>query len=303
MMLFAGIPSEPPMALLAAAAERAGADYGFVNQRDSAASTLVLSVGPEGFSGSLQLREGTVALESVTGVLLRLTDPAMLPECRNDAAALERARIFGALFQDWLQLSPARILNRVGPAAGNASKPAQARRLAELGWRVPATLVTSDPEEALAFRAEHGAVIFKSASGVRSIVTELGDADQQRLWRLRALPVQFQERVPGNDVRVHVVGDAVFVTEVESEALDYRYAGRAGQAARLRPGRLPAEIEARCIATAAALELPLCGIDLRRRPDGEFVAFEVNPAPAFSWYEESTGQPIADSIVSYLAAA
>ena len=35
--------------------------------------------------------------------------------------------------------------------------------------------------------------------------------------------------------------------------------------------------------------------------DGEFVAFEVNPAPAYSWYQESTGQPIAEAIVDYLA--
>ena len=49
------------------------------------------------------------------------------------------------------------------------------------------------------------------------------------------------------------------------------------------------------------LELPLCGIDLRRRPDGSYVCFEVNPMPAFSYYESNTGQPIARSLVEYMS--
>jgi glutathione synthase/RimK-type ligase-like ATP-grasp enzyme len=53
---------------------------------------------------------------------------------------------------------------------------------------------------------------------------------------------------------------------------------------------------------AQRLELPLAGIDLRRTPDGRHVCFEVNPSPAFSFYEQRTGLPIAAAIARYLAA-
>ncbi len=301
MILLAGIPSERPLALCIAAAERCGLRHGVLNQRDSGAAALLLRLETGRPVGVVQFRSGTVPLEAVTGVFQRLTDPSMLPEARRDPAVAARARAFHAVLQDWLALTPARVLNRTEPSAGNASKPAQALRLARLGWTVPETLVTSDPEAALAFRARHGRAVFKSASGVRSIVTEFTRDHEPRLWRLRALPTQFQELVPGTDIRVHVVGERIFATEARSHALDYRYAGRSGPPAELLATTLPAEIEARCRATAAALDLPLCGIDLRRRPDGEHVCFEANPAPAFSWYEESTGQPIADAIVTYLA--
>jgi hypothetical protein len=35
---------------------------------------------------------------------------------------------------------------------------------------------------------------------------------------------------------------------------------------------------------------------------GEVFCFEVNPCPAFSFYESNTGQPIAASLARYLAA-
>jgi glutathione synthase/RimK-type ligase-like ATP-grasp enzyme len=52
---------------------------------------------------------------------------------------------------------------------------------------------------------------------------------------------------------------------------------------------------------AALLQLPLCGIDLRRCADGSYVCFEVNPMPAFSYYEANTGQPIARRLVEFLS--
>jgi len=47
--------------------------------------------------------------------------------------------------------------------------------------------------------------------------------------------------------------------------------------------------------------LGFAGIDLRRTPDGELICFEVNPSPAFSYYEAQTGQPIAEALAAYLA--
>lgn len=51
------------------------------------------------------------------------------------------------------------------------------------------------------------------------------------------------------------------------------------------------------------MNLPLAGIDLRRTPQDEWYCFEVNPSPAFSFYEQITGQPIARAVALLLANA
>ena len=66
------------------------------------------------------------------------------------------------------------------------------------------------------------------------------------------------------------------------------------------PVNLPPEIVARCVNLSRTLELPLCGIDLKLTPDGDYYCFEVNPSPAYSYYQECSGQDIATAIVKYL---
>ena len=93
----------------------------------------------------------------------------------------------------------------------------------------------------------------------------------------------------------------VFATEIISDATDYRYAARDGRPAELRAINLEEAVAAPCVALAADLGLPFAGIDLRRTPEGEWVCFEVNPSPGFSFYESQTGQPIARAVARYLA--
>ena len=159
---------------------------------------------------------------------------------------------------------------------------------------IPPTLVTSEPDEVLAFLSRHGRVIYKSLSSVRSIVQQLDDAALARLDRIRWCPTQFQAFVAGTNVRVHVIGDRVYATAVSTEATDYRYAARqAGKSAELREVRLSDELAQRCIDLARYLGLEFAGIDLKVTSDDEVYCFEVNPSPAFSYYENNTGQPIA----------
>jgi hypothetical protein len=164
--------------------------------------------------------------------------------------------------------------------ASNGSKPYQAQLIAEKGLEVPATLVTTDPEEVLRFREHHGRLVCKSISGARSLVRELQDEDLERLDDIRWCPVQFQEHVDGIDVWVHVVGREVFATAIRSEASDYRYAMRLlGDAPALSAVEVSDSLAERCVRLTAALGLEFLGIDLRVTPDGRAVCFEVNPSP------------------------
>lgn len=312
MIVLAGLPDEPPIARVATALDDLGIAFRMIDQRRHA--DLHLAFDPAGAQGVLQGRlrcagEEDIALETVTGLYQRLHSDESFPELCDlprDAPARVRFGRFVTLFTVFSDLCTGRVLNRTPGMGTNNSKPFQAQIIARAGFGIPRTLITNAPDRARAFvqeaRAQGREVIFKSASAVRSIVRTVTAQDLDRLDRLRICPVQFQERVIGRDVRVHVVGDEVFATRITTTGVDYRYASRdEGGSTELEPFDLPPEVAKRAVALSQMLDLPLAGIDLRETPSGDWVCFEVNPSPAYSYYEANTGQPISTAIARYLA--
>jgi predicted ATP-grasp superfamily ATP-dependent carboligase len=305
MILLCGIPSEPPLAMVAEALAALGKQYVVFNQRRFAGARLEFSVEGGQVWGCLTYEGRDYALEEIDGVYMRLMDDRLLPELR-DLEPRSRLRTQCRSLHDalsrWTEIAPARVVNRAGAMASNSSKPFQAQLIRRYGFEIPETLITNDPDLALEFRERHRRVIYKSISGVRSIVQTFEDRDVERLQALRWCPVQFQEFVEGDNVRVHVIGESVFPTLVVSEATDYRYAGQqVGQAAELRTAELKDEVAEKCVQLAQGLGLAFAGIDLKVTADGHVFCFEVNPSPGFSYYEANTGQPIARAVAEYLA--
>jgi glutathione synthase/RimK-type ligase-like ATP-grasp enzyme len=305
MILLAGIPSEPPLALVCEALDRLDVPYVLFNQRQVARARIRLTLADGLVDGHLELGEERRRLCDFSAVYSRLIDDRSLPELRDeppDSAACTHSRRFHEVFHRWTDVMPGRVVNRVGAMASNGSKPFQAQLIRAQGFSVPETLITNDPEQVREFRKRHGRIIYKSISGVRSIVQTLTDADEARLERIRWCPTQFQRQIDGEDVRVHVVAKDVFASAITSNVTDYRYAGRQdGGSAELRAVELDDELAERCIRLAQTLELAFAGIDLKVTPDGQVYCFEVNPSPAYSYYEQSTGQQISSALATYLA--
>jgi hypothetical protein len=305
MIVLAGIPSEPPLARVADELSVRGLPFVWFDQRRAADSACAFRLDDEGLHGTLHDGERSVRLEDVAAVYWRLMDDRLLPELKGlpaDASQRVRCRSLHDAFVTWTSLTPARVVNRVAAMASNSSKPYQAQLIRTVGFDVPETLVTNDPDLVRDFVADHGRVIYKSISGARSIVAEVDDDALARLDDVRWCPVQFQAYVEGIDVRVHVLGSRVFATRVTSDAADYRYAAVGGGApARLEATRLSEAVEARCVDVTARLGLGFSGIDLRVTPDERVVCFEVNPSPAYTYYEGHTGQPIARALAEHLA--
>lgn len=305
-ILLWGLMRDKPIAAVHAHLLRIGAPVGFLDQRLVLETSLDFETG-EQVRASARVRGEEFDLDRVRAAYLRPHDSTRLPSLlaqppssleRRHAAAVDQA------LNAWSDRTPAYVVNRPQASASNGSKPYQARVIAAAGFSVPRTLVTTDPDHVAAFLAEHGDVIVKSVSGVRSQVRQVSPADAARLAHVTNCPTQFQRRVPGVDVRVHVVGAAIFATEIVSDADDYRYARSLGRPdPELAAIDLPDDVARRCHALSVRLGLPVAGIDLRRTPDGEWYCFEVNPSPGFTYYEESTGQPIAAAIAGLLAAA
>lgn len=301
LIMLWGLSTERPFEVMYEELSSRGLPLLLVDQRDVAETVVELSVGAE-VSGRIRTPTHDVDVREITAAYVRPCDSRLLPAVARAGAGSElwrHATTVAELLSTWVELTPALVVNRFSSMGSNGSKPYQLGIIREHGFLVPDTLVTTDAEAVRAFRELHGEIIYKSVSSVRSIVSRL--RPEQRLDDVTFCPTQFQQYVPGTDHRVHVVGDEIFPCEIICDATDYRYPGDVDVL--LRPRDLPPEVEARCFRLASAMNLPVAGIDLRRTPEGEWYCLEVNPSPAYSYYQAHAGLPISGAIARLLASA
>jgi hypothetical protein len=281
---------------------RLGAPAILLDQRDVLATEIELDITAE-LHGTLRSGEQVIDLAEVTACYLRPYDWRDLPSLAReglDSSAWRHAAAIEEALSCWSDIMPGLVVNRLSAMAGNGSKPYQLAQIRRFGFRVPDTIVTTDPGVARVFWEHHGSVIYKSVSAVSSRVSRLKPEHLERLADIASCPTQFQRYIAGTDYRVHVVGPEVFACMVRSEAEDYRYPGP--HKVDIEACRVPWEVEDRCLRMAASMQLFVAGIDLRCTGlDGEWYCFEVNPSPAFTYYEDMAGLPIAASIARLLA--
>jgi len=302
MILLWGLEADPPLREVYAALRRAGAAVRLLDQRRLLTATAELLVGDQ-VSATVTCDGRELDLSRCTAAYIRPFDATQLGRVRRAGPGDPlwiRAAQLDRLLLSWTELTDALVVNRPSAMASNDSKPLQAAELRACGFAVPETLVTTDPDAARAFLECHRQVIYKSISSVRSIVAELGGAALARLEAVRWCPTQFQERIPGTDYRVHVVGDEVFATRVQSDAVDYRYAGDESAPPVLHAAEIPDDVADRCTTVTSRLGMSFTGIDLRLTPDGQWYCFEVNPSPGFTYYQQATGQPIDAAVARLL---
>jgi hypothetical protein len=304
MILICGSLADSVTELVCARLEDCGYEYRFLDlERYPEGHTVDFEWKNAQVDGFFTGPGWRVELDELTGVYPRFLGTqgrGLLP----DVPAALRPAIYSEAESGLVALFeylPCAVVNRLRGGMSNNSKPYQGLLLAECGLRTPETLVTNDPDEAAAFvEACSGEVIYKSLSGIRSIVRRLSQEHLTRLPLLRHGPAQFQRFVPGTNVRVHVVGDRLFTTRVRSDAVDYRYAHQDGKDCELEPAELDPEVAAACLRAAQRFDLLIAGIDLKITPDGEVFCFEINPSPTFNYYELSTGQAISLALAELL---
>lgn len=198
----------------------------------------------------------------------------------------------------FLRSLPCLSVNSIASVEHHQYKGHQLQLLKKAGLRVPRTLITNDPDALREFYEQEGRkVIFKPVGGGAhtALLTE-EDFKSERLEELGNAPVQFQEYIPGLDIRVYTFEDAFFAAEIHSGTLDFRDNPRAG----LVPITLPDPVLDQCRILLKTLGLVFSGIDIRRTPEGEYVFFEGNPCPMFKVFEERTGLPVSGRLVDLL---
>jgi glutathione synthase/RimK-type ligase-like ATP-grasp enzyme len=302
MVLVCGDPSEPVTAFVWSRFRALRIDCRILDLRVTPDPGFVAwSANDDRPSVSIKFADGRVDSAELTGVYFRNVT-VDTPDEANSSETLELAyphtdpQLAAAL--NSLQC---RVVNRPAAIHSNRSKPYQALIIGQF-FKVPETLVTNDPDAARSFYSEcHEKVIFKSVSGLRSIVRLMNQDDLGRLTLVENCPTQFQAYIPGDNLRVHVIGEHLFPVRIRCDAVDYRYAGQEGYTATMVPAKLPQPVENSCIRLAQELGLAMAGIDLKETPEGQYYCLEVNTSPAFPFYESPTGPAVADALAEFLA--
>ncbi|GAA4477658.1 hypothetical protein GCM10023094_20270 [Rhodococcus olei] len=281
------------------------------------AATLSLSLTPAGQARRTLTRGGTrVDLDAVDAVWFRrpqdprahdeITDPAVREyveqECEVFAAAL------------WDDLDALAVPGTRADIRAAGHKQVQLRLAGRLGFELPPTLVTTDPDEFLDFWDEHeGRVITKPLQrswllrgddGFARMAEPATTVDVAAADAMRLCPLIVQAYVPKRvELRVTVVGTRVFAAEIHSQESNHtRLDWRCYDPATTRHGihRLPDDVARRCLLLVAELGLRYGAVDLILTPDGRYVFLEINPSGQWLWIEDATGLPISDAIADLL---
>jgi glutathione synthase/RimK-type ligase-like ATP-grasp enzyme len=228
-------------------------------------------------------------------------DEAMKDDWRRTLMAFrERSTLLSAVLLRWEQLGVP--LYNASTANTNITKPYQLALLQAAGLPVPTTLWSNDPQAVLAFCREHEAIYKPVAGGAATRKVEARDLEPERLAKLQAAPVCFQELLPGDDVRVYVIdGRVICAMRIETEAIDFRQ-----NETHIEPIALAPAVQAQCIRAAEVIGLRYTGMDLKGDRHGVYKILELNPSAMFLGFElragVDIGGPLCDALASHASA-
>jgi glutathione synthase/RimK-type ligase-like ATP-grasp enzyme len=262
-------------------------------------------------------------------------------DCREFARQESIKQLYG--FYDFLGC---KWVNDYASEYKASNKPYQLLVAREVGLSIPETLMTNDPLAVKDFHESNGGrTLFKSfgssmRSGRNEFATQVREAyagkfamapelpchesggehkyllfaqllDSEKLRQIDSIitcPLIFQKYVEKHvDIRVTVVGDAVFSAaiysqEYEGTKVDFRsqVLQPPDKMPRHVPFQLPASVEEKVMALMRRLGLLFGCIDILLTPDGDFVFLEVNPAGQWGWIENRADLKITDALVDLL---
>jgi len=291
--------ADAPMSMVYTELEKAGANFFFLDHKKIFNSDIEYSLNAE---------TGTTCIIHVNGLKLNLDDirvayirPYNFRDYKEmegkdpNCAVAEKAAGFEQQLMACLNASDALVINRQDASATNNSKPYQLSVIRKAGFNIPETFISNDGSLVRRFLGETGEAVYKSISGVRSIVHKVSDTHLGFIDDVEWCPTLFQKVVPGINYRAHVFKNEIHTVRIASDSLDYRYGKTT-----MEPVELPYNVEEKCYQLNAMLGLHFSGIDLMRTDDDEWYCFEVNPSPAYSYFELNGGVPISEALTKFM---
>lgn len=257
--------------------------------------SVAATIDHQGMAGTPTTPTGTTNLTRVRSLYYRRPSGFVFPHLDEQTArfAARQARygLGGVL------ASLPRYVNHPHRIGDAEFKPAGLATAVAAGFRVPPSLITSDPDAARAFVKTHGPVIYKPLStplylvdGVTSTVRVEEVSVDQIDERVAGTAHLFQQRIHKvADVQVTVIGDRVFCVRIDSGLLDWRTDySRLTYTVVQPPKGIP---------EALHRYLGRCGLvfgafDFAVDADGTWWFLECNPSGQWAWLEPETGLPL-----------
>ena len=204
-----------------------------------------------------------------------------------------------------------RWLNRPEAQRRANYKPGQLDLARRVGFRIPETEITNDPDVVVGLIEKCGKAIYKNFSGYifsdqTGILTSVVTSDllaQNRASVSRA-PGIYQCFVEKEfETRVTSVGGRHFAARIETPnegpaSVDWRYAQFEDV---FHPCILPSGVERNIESYLDSAGLVYGAFDFVVTPQGEWVFLECNPAGQFLWIEHAMDYPISQAIAEVLS--
>lgn len=261
-------------------------------------SALSLSHRPADGFGSIKLEDGKlIKYQDVHSVYWRNFNRPEIPFLENQEQAYIASNDSRSLVESLVSILPARWVNSHEGFLLHQRKPQALQIVANLGVRIPKTLISNDPEAIVSFVSETPRCIFKPVQGgahTKRLTQE--HLSPENLRSLSVSPVTVQEEIVGTNIRVFLAGERAFCVEVATDEIDFRDDRRP----MIREFPMSAEQAAECRTIAKHLALAWTGIDFRVTPDGEWVFLEANPSPMFHGFEKETKLPLLEALTDLL---
>jgi glutathione synthase/RimK-type ligase-like ATP-grasp enzyme len=298
--------------------QKRGVPYFRLNSERLASGKLIARPCIGRFGWRVEFDDSGLDLADVAAAYFRRPGSPILPNivddhaerryCEQEWGSVLRS-IYSALGDRWLN-APARI-------AVAEDKPLQLARAADVGLRIPETLITNDPAAAKHFIAGGASIAKPLYSGL--LEDDSGEARDRVIFTNRisepeafpaaayeAAPVILQREIPkALDIRATVVGERVFAAGIDSQireqtSVDWRRGSDPSLPHSVH--ELPADMARMCVSLVERLGLRFAAIDLVLDQEGVYWFLEANPNGQWAWIESRTGLTISSAIVDELLA-
>lgn len=225
----------------------------------------------------------------------------------NFLPALNQLREYRGIFESVCRILEHHGANVIPPLRNyylQDRKPWQLQLYELVDVPVPDTVFTNDPAEVRSFYEAHDRVIYKpiTRGGVPHELTA-NDLVETRLEKLATAPVQFQEYIEGDDLRVYVLnGEVVGAIAYECERFSFKIDIKEGNedSIDVHPATLSDDISTMVTHAADQAGFIFTAADIRQRSDGTYALLELNEAPRFAAADLQASQDIAGALAEFL---
>ncbi|MFD3875416.1 ATP-grasp ribosomal peptide maturase [Streptomyces sp. NPDC058623] len=261
---------------------------------------------PHGIQGSLTTPTRTADLARVRSMYYRRPSGFTFPHLDDQTARFAVTQARYGLGGVLAALPDCLYVNHPHHIGDAEFKPSGLAVAIDSGFRVPATLLTSDPNAAKQFIRQYQSVIYKplatplyrDENGVSCTVKVLEVTADEIDDSVAGTAHLFQHRVDKvADVRVTVIGDEVFCVRIDSDLLDWRTDYDALMYSVVEP---PPGITEALSAYLTHFGLVFGAFDFALDGVGQWWFLECNPSGQWAWMEPETGLPMVAALADLL---